>query len=97
MLTERPAGTELSGTRAPVAPVAACNSLSMSNERLLTVRETADRLRVSPMTVRRRIDGGELRALQLGGPGRPVRIAEADLDAWLYGAETRQIEEEAGS
>ena len=56
-----------------------------SGGRLLTLRETAERLHVSVDTVRRRIASGELPAVQLGGRGAPVRVDERDLQRWLYG------------
>jgi excisionase family DNA binding protein len=55
----------------------------MDDTRLLTVKEAAYKLRVSPLTIRRRISAGELEALQLGGPGKPLRIAPGALEALL--------------
>jgi excisionase family DNA binding protein len=53
---------------------------------LMTVREVADRLRVSDDSVRRMIAAGELRALQLGGVRhRPIRVAESTLRATVRG------------
>lgn len=47
---------------------------------LLTVDEIADRLRVSPQTVRRRIVMGELAAGNIGTAGRPeYRVRERDV------------------
>ena len=51
---------------------------------LLTVKEVAARLGLHPMTVRRKIREGELRAMQLGGKGSSVRVPADALDAWLY-------------
>jgi excisionase family DNA binding protein len=45
-----------------------------STEPMLTVHEAALSLRVSEQTVWRRVRAGELRAVQLGGPGSTVRI-----------------------
>jgi excisionase family DNA binding protein len=60
------------------------NSPGTQSERLLTVAETAERLGVSEITVRRRVYEGELGAVKLGrSPGAPVRISEDDLEAWL--------------
>jgi excisionase family DNA binding protein len=53
--------------------------------RLLTVPEVADRLRISRQSVYRAISSGRLPAVQLGGPGTPLRIDEHELKAWLYG------------
>jgi len=51
---------------------------------LLTVREAADRLRVSPQLVYRRIESGELQAVRLGaGPKAPIRITSIDLAEFL--------------
>jgi excisionase family DNA binding protein len=46
------------------------------SERLLTVNEVAERLRVHPITVRRHIKAGRLRAVRIG---RSVRVSEAEL------------------
>jgi excisionase family DNA binding protein len=54
--------------------------------RLLTLRETAERLHVSVDTVRRRIASGDLQAVQLGGRGAPLRVDERELQVWLYGS-----------
>jgi excisionase family DNA binding protein len=51
---------------------------------LLTVKETASRLGYHPRTVRRKIERGEIPAVQLGGKGSAVRVDERDLDRWLY-------------
>jgi excisionase family DNA binding protein len=50
--------------------------------RLLTVEETAEALGVSTKTIRRRI---EAREIPVHRPGRLIRIAEADLLAYLAG------------
>lgn len=50
-------------------------------DELLTVAEVAEELRLVPQTVRNMIDRGELPALRVGS--RRVRIARADLDAFL--------------
>jgi len=49
----------------------------------LTVKETARRLGLHPLTVRRKIWAGELPALQLGGRKCPVRVPEDELASWL--------------
>ena len=41
-------------------------------------------LDVAPITIRRRIESGELPTVQLGGPGSALRIPRAGLDAWLW-------------
>jgi excisionase family DNA binding protein len=52
---------------------------------LLTVREVADRLKLSEKSVRRRIASGELPAVRLGGRGTPLRVDERELDQYVYG------------
>ena len=51
-----------------------------TQQRLLTVREVADVMRVSNMTVYRLIQAGELRATRVG---RSYRIWEGDITAYL--------------
>jgi excisionase family DNA binding protein len=46
---------------------------------LLTVREVADRLKLSEKSVRRRIASGELPAVRLGGRGTQLRVDEREL------------------
>ena len=48
--------------------------------RFYTIKEAAEKLGVSPRTVQRRIDSGELKRHKLG---RTVRISEDDLRAFL--------------
>ncbi len=48
----------------------------------LTVNEVADRLKVTPLTVRRWLKSGELVGYQLGDRAG-WRVAENDLDAFL--------------
>lgn len=50
------------------------------DHRLLTVREVADLMRVSTMTVYRLIRAGELRAIRVG---KHFRIRESELNAYL--------------
>jgi excisionase family DNA binding protein len=52
---------------------------------LLTVREVADRLKLSEKSVRRRIASGELPAVRLGGRGSQLRVDERELDEYVYG------------
>jgi excisionase family DNA binding protein len=47
----------------------------------LTLRETAERLRVSERTVRRLIALAELPALRVGGQ---LRFDQAELEQWLF-------------
>lgn len=49
----------------------------------LTVKQTAQRLDLHEITVRRKIKAGEISAHQLGGPGCALRVMEGDLRFWL--------------
>jgi excisionase family DNA binding protein len=67
----------------------------MSNQRTIgrvdenwfTSDEIAERLKVSPLTVRRWIREGRLRAILLGGKKTGYRVRESDLNAFLKRAE----------
>ncbi|MDP9256411.1 MAG: helix-turn-helix domain-containing protein [Actinomycetota bacterium] len=51
---------------------------------LLTVRQVAQRLQVSPLSVRRQIASGRLRGVKLGDAGSaPLRIDPAELERYL--------------
>jgi excisionase family DNA binding protein len=58
--------------------------MPVTTSEYLTIQEVAEELRCSEPTVRRRIRAGEIPAVQLGGPGSPVRIPRAGLTAWLW-------------
>jgi len=58
----------------------------MSSERYRTVREVADLLKVSEVTVRRWIRDGALRAIDVG---KGWRVGSDDLDAFIEGHATR--------
>lgn len=53
---------------------------TFSEARFLTVREVADHMRVSSMTVYRLIKGGDLPAVRVG---RSFRVSASDVDAYL--------------
>ena len=56
----------------------------------LSIRDAARLLDVAPITIRRKIEAGELPATQLGGPGSSIRIPRDALTAWLWAtSETR--------
>jgi excisionase family DNA binding protein len=55
----------------------------MNTDELLTVAEVAERLRISRLTVRRRIADGQIPAVRLGGRGTPIRVAASELEDWL--------------
>lgn len=58
----------------------------MTRDDFQTVREVADRLKVSEATVRQWIRAGDLRAIDIG---KGWRIADRDFDAFLEGHATR--------
>ena len=62
----------------------------MSSERMLTVREVAERLRVPEQTVRRWLRDGRLRGARLGGTKLGYRIAESDVETFLEASYGRQ-------
>jgi excisionase family DNA binding protein len=54
-------------------------------EKLLTVAETARRLRQSEVTVRRKIASGDLAAVRIGsGPRAPISVEAAELEAFIH-------------
>ena len=57
---------------------------------LLTVAEAAMLCGCSAPTIRRRIREGELPAVQLGGPGKALRVPRAGLQAWLWSEPSEQ-------
>ena len=56
------------------------DNLNEETERLLTVQDTAERLKVSGKQIRRWIKAGDLVAYRLG---RQIRISENDLELFL--------------
>jgi excisionase family DNA binding protein len=59
-------------------------------ETLLTVTEAARRLRLSELTVRRRIASGDLAAVRLGsGKKSPIRIVAAELEEFIHHPERK--------
>lgn len=59
--------------------------VSEPNTRLLTTKDVANRLQVSPRTVARLIEAGELSVKRIG---RSVRITEEALTAFLHQGDT---------
>ena len=49
-----------------------------------TVAEVATTLRLSPMTVYRMVNGGQLEAIRTGVNGRTIRILKSSVDAHLH-------------
>jgi excisionase family DNA binding protein len=55
-------------------------------QRLLTVAEVAERLRLSRWSVYRLIESGRVPAIRLGsGVMSPIRVSETELAEWLLG------------
>jgi excisionase family DNA binding protein len=61
-------------------------AFGMSHKQYQTVRDVADLLKVSEVTVRRWIKDGDLRAIDIG---KGWRIGPGDLDSFLEGHATR--------
>lgn len=61
------------------------------DEALLTTKETASALGVTPWWVRRLIDSGELRAINVGGPDKSARwrIDPEDVVSFMRSRENR--------
>ncbi|MBV9322816.1 MAG: helix-turn-helix domain-containing protein [Chloroflexi bacterium] len=55
----------------------------MNDQRLLTVREVAERVRSSPETVRRWIRSGRLRAVRPGGTRLGYRVPESEVQRFI--------------
>jgi excisionase family DNA binding protein len=55
----------------------------MPEQRLLTVREVAERIRSSPETVRRWLRQGKLRGFRPGGTKLGYRVPESELQRFL--------------
>ena len=73
---------EFVGFRSPVnAPVMQELGTGSAGPRLLTVKEAADRLRVSPATVYGLCERGELRYIRVST--HAIRIAEPDLAVFM--------------
>ncbi len=60
--------------------------MCMTRDQYQTVREVAERLKISEATVRLWIRSGELRAIDIG---KGWRIADSDFDAFLNNHATR--------
>ena len=58
-------------------------------DRLLTVTEAAERLRLNPETIRRWLRDGRLSGVWLGSDKAGWRISECDLDAFLRRSQRR--------
>jgi excisionase family DNA binding protein len=61
-------------------------TIHMDDERLLTVPEVAERLRVHPETVRVWLRQGKLKGIRIGGTKAGYRIPSSELDRLLGGS-----------
>ena len=62
----------------------------MNEQRLLTVREVAERLRSSHETVRRWLRQGKLRGFRPGGTKLGYRVAESELQRFIALAQSTE-------
>jgi excisionase family DNA binding protein len=68
----------------------------MNEQRLLTVREVAERLRSSPETVRRWLRQGKLRGFRPGGTKLGYRVPESELQRFIQLSQAGQEESPRG-
>lgn len=68
----------------------------MNEQRLLTVREVAERLRSSPETVRRWLRQGKLRGFRPGGTKLGYRVSESELQHFIQRSLADQHESSPG-
>ena len=62
----------------------------MNEQRLLTVREVAERLRSSPETVRRWLRQGKLRGFRPGGTKLGYRVSESELQRFIASSQSTE-------
>jgi excisionase family DNA binding protein len=64
----------------------------VAQQPIFTVSEIATGLRMSDETIRRKIQNGELHALQIGaGPRKTIRVLARDLVQWLGPTTAREV------
>lgn len=67
----------------------------MTNDRLMTIREFADAVRLSETTIRRHIRNGDIEVLRYSAHsvlqeyGQPVRIMESEIEPFIKKVYTR--------
>jgi excisionase family DNA binding protein len=69
----------------------------MNEQRLLTVREVAERIRSSPETVRRWLRQGKLRGFRPGGTKLGYRVPESELQRFIQLSQSDQDKSPPGS
>jgi excisionase family DNA binding protein len=62
--------------------------MSQSQEQMLTVKQVADRMNVDEKTVRKWIQSGQLRALNIGRIRPEYRIRPSDFDEFMQDIQT---------
>jgi excisionase family DNA binding protein len=63
----------------------------MAEDRLLTVQEVAERLRLKPETVRRWLRSGKLRGISLGSDHAGWRVRESEVARFLGESERKGL------
>lgn len=58
-------------------------------EKLLTVKEFAETVRLSEKTIQRHIQAGDIEVLRYGSNGQPVRIQESQIEPFMKKAYKR--------
>jgi excisionase family DNA binding protein len=66
------------------------DNVAEAEQRLLTVREVAERIRSSPETVRRWLRQGKLRGFRPGGTKLGYRVPESELQRFLTELDQRR-------
>jgi excisionase family DNA binding protein len=69
----------------------------MNEQRLLTVREVAERIRSSPETVRRWLRQGKLRGFRPGGTKLGYRVPESELQRFIQLSQSDQDKSPPGA
>jgi excisionase family DNA binding protein len=62
----------------------------MDDQRLLTVREVAERIRSAPETVRRWLRQGKLRGFRPGGTKLGYRVPESELQRFIQQSQAEE-------
>ena len=65
-------------------------------EKLLTVRQAAELLQLSPLTIRSWIRRGKLRAVYLGSDAAGYRVPAAEIERIIHGQAEEETEKQKG-
>jgi excisionase family DNA binding protein len=66
----------------------------MTEERLLTVDQVADRLQVTPATVRDWLRAGKIRGMRIGATRAGWRVRESEIQRFIEAAERGELAED---